>query len=124
MSAGGTIVRTRKVGARDVPLRFIIKDGDGNIVDISGRTLGTDFQIRFIELDDNDAPLTGTEFTGAGVFTFTTTGTDGGLDYTLTVGDAATARVIEGEVTVTFASGLTDVYPTPNRYIVRFRAVI
>ncbi len=124
MSAGGTIVRTRKIGARDVPLRFTLKDGDGNIIDISGRNVATDFLLRLVELDDDDTRVSATEFTGAGAFAFTTDGTDGGIGYTLTVSDAATVRNLQAMLTVTFASTLTDVFPTPVRYVVRFEAVI
>jgi hypothetical protein len=211
MSVGGTKVRTRRVGARDVPLRFTLKDGDGSILDISGRNPATDFQVRFVELDDNDAQVSGTEYTGAGAFAFPkvlfnalddvdavndevdipkhgfatgdpaiysneggtdigglsngTTyfarrvdddaislhptrqdaianankialtagldqehslqrdGSNGRIEYSLTAADVV-ERTLEAELTVTFASALTDVFPTPNRYIVRFKPVI
>jgi len=111
------VVRERIIGTTAKAIRWTLKDGDGNVEDVSLLTPGTAITVQFQEIDRDDQ-LVGVPFAGAGTFTFVTDGTDGQVAYPPDAAEVATVRDLQALVAVDFGSG-SEKYPTGYRYILR-----
>lgn len=112
------VVRRRVIGTTFKEIRWTIKDGDGQVEDLSSLTPGTAITVQFQEIDRDDQ-LVGAPLAGAGTFTFLTDGSDGVILYDLDAAEVATVRDLQALVTIDFGGAELEKYPTGYRYILR-----